>query len=216
MGYVNSGSFFTQLLYKIFATEVRRNMIIYVDDVFFMHRDIDEHLEFLGKLFDKFREYNLRLHPKKMNIATTTANFLGFMLQAGGYTVDKFCCKIVQEYRRPKNVKEVKRFLGISNYFRRLIKNYSKRSAPLRELMTKDSLRMDRQASFQDIRDALCSPPVLGYPDRNKPMRVILDASSNELGYIMTNINEDGSETPLYYGGPVSYTHLTLPTILRV
>ena len=45
------------------------------------------------------------------------------------------------------------------------------------------------------------SPPVLGYPDRNKPMRVILDASSTGLGYILININEDESETPLYYGG---------------
>ena len=71
MGYVNSRSFFTQSLYKIFAAEVRRNMIIYVD-VFIVHRDIDEHLDFLRKLFDKFRENNLRLHPKKMNTATIT------------------------------------------------------------------------------------------------------------------------------------------------
>jgi len=84
MGYVNSGSFFTQSLYKIFAAKVRRNMITYVDDVFIMHRNVDEHLDFLSKLFDKFREYNLRLHPKKMTIATTTAIFWGFTLQADG------------------------------------------------------------------------------------------------------------------------------------
>jgi len=99
MGYVNSGSFFTQSLYKIFVVKVRKNIIIYVDDVFIMHRNVDEHLEFLSKLFDKFREYNLCLHPKKMTIATTTANFLGFTLQAGRYTVDKSSCKIVKEYR---------------------------------------------------------------------------------------------------------------------
>ena len=51
MGYVNSGSFFTQSLYQIFAAEVRQNMIIYVDDIFIMHRDIDEHLNFLAKIF---------------------------------------------------------------------------------------------------------------------------------------------------------------------
>ena len=138
-----------------------------------------------------------------MTIATRSANFLGFTLQAGGYTVDNSRFKIVQDYQWPRNAKEVKRFLGISNYFRRLIKNYSKRSAPLRELMSKDSIfeLTDRQeASFCDIRDALCSPPVLGYPDRNKPLRVILDAASTGLGYILTNVNNDGSETPLYYG----------------
>jgi len=75
MGYVNSGLFFTQSLCKTFVAEVRRNMIIYVDDVFIMHRNVDEHLDFLSKLFDKFQEYNLRLHPKKMAFATTMAIF---------------------------------------------------------------------------------------------------------------------------------------------
>jgi len=52
-------------------------MIIYLDDEFIMHRDIDEHLEFLSKLLDKFCDYNLHLHPKKMTIATTMAIFWG-------------------------------------------------------------------------------------------------------------------------------------------
>ena len=204
MGYVNSGSFFTQSLYKIFAAEVRRNMIIYVDDVFLMHRNVDEHLDFLCKIFGKFRKYNLRLHPKKMNIATSTANFLGYTLNAGGYTVDTGRCKIVKDYPRPKNAKEIKKFLGIATYFRRLIRNYSQRSAPLRELMAKDAVFAwsDKQEqSFCDIRDTLCSAPVLGYPNRNKPLRVILDACATGLGYILVNVNEDGTETPLFYGG---------------
>jgi len=54
MGYANSGSFFTQSLYKIFATEVRKHLIIYVHDDFIMHQDVDEHLEFLSKIFAKF------------------------------------------------------------------------------------------------------------------------------------------------------------------
>ena len=204
MGCVNSGAFFTQLLYKICAAELRRHMIIYIDDVFIMHRDVDDHLDFLDKLFAKFREFNLRLHPKKMTITTHSAHFLGFTLQAGGYTVDNSRCKIIRDYRRPRNANEVKRFLRISNYFPRLIKNYSKRSAPLRELMSRDAIfewTNRKEASFCDIWDALYSPPVLGYPDRNKPIRVILDAASTGLGYIPTNVNEDRSETPSYYGG---------------
>ena len=107
MGYVNSASFFTQSLYKIFAAEVRKHMIIYVDDVFIMHHDVDEHINFLERIFNKFRDYNLRLHPKKMTIATTSAIILGFTLQAGGYSVEQSRCKIVKHYRRPKNAKEV-------------------------------------------------------------------------------------------------------------
>jgi len=82
--------------------------------------------------------------------------------------------------------------------------NYCKRSVPLCELLAKDTPFnwTDRQEnSFCDIRDALCSPPVLGYPDRSKPLGIILDVCATGLGYILVNVNKDGSETPLFYGG---------------
>jgi len=76
---------------------------------------------------------------------------------------------------------------------------------------------MDRQeASFRDIHNALCSPS-LSYPDRNNPMRVILDASSTGLGYILTNINENGSKHPYTMGDvapPVRNETTVLPTLL--
>ena len=101
---------------------MRRNMILYMDHIFLWHRTVDDHLNFLAKIFDKFRQFNLRLYPRKMSIATDSANFLGFTLRAGGYTLDKPRCKIVKDYRRPRNPRQVKTFIGISNYFRRLIK----------------------------------------------------------------------------------------------
>jgi len=85
---------------------------------------------------------------------------------------------------------------------------------------------MDGQTRSKLSGDMRCImfPPVLGYPGRNKPMRVILDASSTGLGYILSNINEDGSETSLYYGGRsitrtewnYSATHLELVALLDV
>jgi len=168
MGYVNSGSLFTQSLYKIFADEVRKNMIIYVDDVFIMHRDVNEHLEFLRKIFAKFREYNPRVHPKKMN-CNQFSEFLGLHTQARW---------LHRRHRKVQNRQELlqaqerhghKIFLGIANYFKRLIRDYSKRSAPLRRLIAKDAPFEGTDAherSFCDIRDTLCSAPVLGYPDR--------------------------------------------------
>jgi len=147
-------------------------MIIYVDDVFIMHRDVNKHLQFLDKFFAKFREFNLWVHPKKMTIAMRSANFLRFTLQAGGYMVDNTRCKIVQEYRCHRNTKEVKGFLGISNYFCHLIRNYSKQSMPLRELMSKDAIFewTDRQeASFCDIWTCYAHPQFWDTPTETNP-----------------------------------------------
>jgi len=46
-------------------------MILYVDDLFVLRHDVEEHIEFLEKLWAKFREYNFRLHPKKMLVRLT-------------------------------------------------------------------------------------------------------------------------------------------------
>jgi len=114
-----------------------------------------------------------------MHLATSTAHFLGYTLTQGGYTVDAARCKIVKDNARPQNERQIKRFLGIAQYFKKLLKNYSQRTEPLHRLLEKDVefVWTDKQeCSFCDIRDALCSAPVLGYPDESKPMRIILEA----------------------------------------
>ena len=82
-----------------------------------MHRNVDEHLDFVCKIFGKFRKYNLRLHPNKMNIATSTANFLGYTLNTGGYTVDTGRCKIVKDYPRPKKCQRNQKVFGHCHVF---------------------------------------------------------------------------------------------------
>jgi len=109
----------------------------------------------------------------------------------------------MQNYPRPRNAREIKRYLGLTNFYRRLIRNYSKRAAPLRQLLGKDVKFVwgeAQEAAFCDLRDALCRPPILGFPDRNKPLRLTLDACATGLGYVLLNINADGTETVLHYG----------------
>ena len=76
-------------------------------------------------------------------------------------------------------------------------KNYSQQSAPLRELLAKDKPFQWKEAqekSFSDIRDELYKTPNLGYTDRNKPLRIILDACATGLGYMLVNVSSDGTE----------------------
>ena len=86
-------------------------MIINVDDLFVKHQDVDELTDLLGKLLVKFLECNLRLHPKKMNVATSSANFIGYILTQNGFSVDMERCKIIREYRRPRTRRILRNFL---------------------------------------------------------------------------------------------------------
>jgi len=203
MGYKNSPTAFTQALTKIFAKGLRSTLLIYVDDIIGYSRSMASHLQLLTDVFTKFRMHELRLHPAKLRFAMSSVNFLGYTIGQNGYTVDSSRTSIVRNYPRPKNQRDIRKFVGLTNFYRRLIRDYSKRAAPLRDLLCKNTefILTDRQEkAFCDLRDALCSPPVLGFPDRNKPFRLTLDASRCGLSYILSNVNKNGSETVIHYG----------------
>ena len=202
-GYRNSPTAFTQALSNIFAKELRSNLLIYVDDMFMFSKDGPSHIKLLENILAKFRRYKLRLHPSKLHIAMRSVNFLGYEIGQNGYTCDSSRTSVVQNYPTPRNPRDIKRFLGLCNYFRRTIKNYSKRAEPLRRLLSSDSKfewTDAQESSFNDLKYALCNPPILGFPSREKPLRLTLDGSANGLGYILSNVNADGTETVLHYG----------------
>jgi len=91
----------------------------------------------------------------------------------------------------------------LCNYFKRTIKNYSKRAEPLRRLLSKDSKfewTDAQESTLNDLNHALCNPPTLGFPSRDKSLRLTLGGSASGLGYILYNVNPDGTETILHFG----------------
>ena len=202
-GYRNSPTAFTQALSNIFAKELRSNLLIYIDDTICFSRDGSSHIKFLENILAKFRKYKLRLHPSKLCFAMRSVNFLGYQIGQNGYTCDSSRTSVVKNYPTPQNPRDCKKFLGLCNFYRRTIKNYSKRAEPLRRLLAKDSnfeWTDEQESSFNDLKHALCNPPTLGFPSREKPLRLTLDGSANGLGYILSNVNTDGTETVLHFG----------------
>jgi len=202
-GYRNAPTVFTQALSNIFAQELRSTLLIYIDDLICFHRDVKTHLKHLEQILAKFRKFKLRLHPSKLRFAMSSVKFLGYEIGQNGYTTDTSRTSVIKNYPRPKSQRDIKRFTGLCAYFRRTIRNYSKRAEPLRRLLIKDAPFVwtdEQEQAFCDLKNALCNPPVLGFPDRNKPMRLTLDGCATGLGYILSNVNDDGTETVLHYG----------------
>ena len=202
-GYRNAPTVFTQALSNIFAQELRSTLLIYIDDLICFNRDVKTHLKILEQILAKFRKFKLRLHPSKLRFAMSSVKFLGYDIGRDGYTTDTSRTSVIKNYPRPKSQRDIKKFTGLCNYYRRTIRSYSKRAEPLRRLLIKDTPFVwtdEQERAFCDLKQALCNPPVLGFPDRNKPMRLTLDGSQSGLSYTLSNLNEDGTETVLHYG----------------
>ena len=133
----------------------------------------------------------------------TTVDFLGFVVSSKGISPDSSKIEVVKSFPVPKSVKEARSFLGLCNYHRRFVEGFSKIASPLNRLTRKDVVfawTPECQSAFQTLKNRLCSPPILAYPDFNLPFHLFTDASHSALGYILGQI-VDGKEHVIAYGG---------------
>ncbi|VDI24909.1 Hypothetical predicted protein [Mytilus galloprovincialis] len=103
---------------------------------------------------------------------------------------------------KPKNQHEVRQFLGLWNYNRRFVKDYAKITVPLNNLLHKDKeyVWTDKcKISFENLKQALTTAPVLSYPHMSKPFILTCDASGSAIGYILGQLDENGKERVISY-----------------
>ncbi|KAL5581856.1 hypothetical protein UlMin_014298 [Ulmus minor] len=156
-----------------------------------------EHKKHLEMVFQKLRDNQLYVKREKCAFAQTRINFLGHIIERGQIRMDMKKVRAIQEWKTPANVKELRSFLGLANYYRRFVEEYSKTAAPLTELL-KRGVTWDWgivcEADFQELKNAMMRDPVLALPDISKPFEVQTDASDFALGGVL-----------LQEGHPVAY-----------
>lgn len=161
---------------------------IYLDDLIIPSRDWEDMLSVVRRVFQSLRTASLTLKPGKCTFGASKLDFLGFTVSKGviqpGPKVHA-----IKSFPRPRDVHEVRRFLGLAGYFRRFIISYASLAAPLTQLTSKDTpyeWTEERETSFVALRDHLCSAPVVRMFDQNAEVtQVHTDASAVALSGIL-------------------------------
>lgn len=181
-----------------------KSCLVYVDDILVFSQTFEEHLIHLEQVFSRLRDANLKLNPEKCDFGRDEIKYLGFILSAEGVVVDKERMKVVKEYPIPKTERDIRSFLRMANYYRKFIPNYSKLASPLSSLLKKD-VKFEWselcQQSFDCIKQALTSTPVLAYPNTEKPFILTCDASDYAIGYTLSQLDDRNKEHVIAYGG---------------
>ena len=203
MGWTNSGYYCTQALNKLFRHQIGTFMLIYVDDVIIASPNQNIHLQHLETVFSKFRDANLKLHPAKCQLMLPELSYLGFKFSSGQVTTDPRKTAIVKNYPQPTCTKDVRSFVGLTNYLRKCIPNYADKAHGLVKLLRKNvsfSWGPEQQQSFTALKDALTSPPVMAIPKLSEPLILACDASNMSISYNLLQMI-DGRERVVEYGG---------------
>lgn len=173
----------------------------YIDDLIIHACSVRHHLKNLRRVFERLRQYNLKLNPGKCNFLKKELFYLGHRITDKGVFPDNRKFHVIENYPVPKNAKEVQRFVAFANYYRKFIPLFAEKAYPLNQLLRKKvqfEWTDERQRAFDDLRKCLMTPPVLKYPDYSQPFILSTDSSNYALGAVLSQ-GEIGSERPVAY-----------------
>ena len=203
-GLSNASQTFSICMAKVFRGMTLKSVISYLDDVLVYSASFEQHLTQLQEVFDRLMAAKLKLHPSKCSFARHSVKFLGHVISPEGIAVDEDKVKVVRTYPTPRTVRDVRAWLGYSGYYRRFVKGYSKIAAPLHELLKKENeFNWTKQCddAFEQLRQALMTAPVLAFPDMSKEFILNTDASTEAIGFVLSQIGDDNLEHPIAYNG---------------
>ena len=148
----------------------------------------EEHSEHLRIVLQTLRERQLYTKLSKCQFWLDMVAFLGHVISLEEVSVDPQKIEVVINWKPPKNVSEVKSFLGLAGYYRKFVEGFSKIAAPLTKLIRK-YVKYDWvdtcQQSFEELKGRLTSAPILALPNGRDGFVVYSDASRQGLGCVL-------------------------------
>lgn len=164
-------------------------------------RTLEEHLQ---QVIQHISAAGLKLKPSKYHFIRREVEYLGHLITPHGLKTNPRLTSAVADF---SPLTELRRFLGMSSYYRRFVPNFSKMASPLQSLTRKDAqfVWMDECArSFQTLKEKLTSAPVLSYPSFEKPFVLETDASIAGLGAVLSQSQEGAKPLNHRVGDPCS------------
>ena len=171
------------------------NVHVYIDDVLICGRDMADHQRTLKLVLDRIRDSGLSLRRKKCKFFQIEATFLGMIVREGAVAPNPDRLEPLDRMQVPTNRKELQRYLGFTNYFRKYIEDYATKSKLLYDLMNAEEFTWnDEHAKVFEMLKEEVKNGVLKLPDMSKPFVVETDASGVAVAGVLL---QDGK--PVYF-----------------
>ena len=135
-GLSNTPAVFQELM-NIVLQGCEEFAMAYLDDVLIFSKNPEEHLRHIETIFERIRQHGLKLKLKKCAFCKEETEYLGFVISKDGVKPDPKKVEAIRDLPEPKNVREIRGFIGMCSYYRRFVPNFSKIAEPLIDLTKK-------------------------------------------------------------------------------
>ena len=203
MGLKTSPSVFARMMQKVLKPFLGKFCVTYLDDMGIYSDSLEEHLEHIRLVLAALCEHKLFAKLSKCEFCCTSMEFLGHIVSADGIAVDPAKVSSISSWPAPSKIAELRAFLGLANYYRDFVSDFSHRSAPLTDLTSSKNPYVwgpAQVAAFTDIKQALTSAPVLQPYNYNRAITLFMsDSSASGLGAVLMQADASGRLHPVAY-----------------
>lgn len=200
-GLCNAPATFERLMDRVLQGLRWSRCLVYLDDIISFGQSFDSALDNLVLIFERLQAYGLQLKASKCHLFRTSVPFLGHVVGRDGLHCDPSKIEDVKSWPIPDCLKSTRQFLGFVGYYRRFIKQFADRAAPLVALTGKDVpfiWTSDCMDSFNSLRQALICAPVLAFPTEAGEYILDTDASNYGIGGVLSQL-QNGEERVIAY-----------------
>jgi len=194
-GLTNSPATFQAMINDLFRDLINQeNIATFIDNILVATDMEERHDELVEEVLRRLEENNLFVKPEKCKWKVREVEFLEVIIGPKGVEMQKEKVEGVLNWPAPKNVKEVQKFLGLANYYRRFIKDFARIAALLHVLVRKKQKwkwEKKQKEAFEKLKAGFTTEPVLAILDINREMRVEADASDYATGGVLSTKCED-------------------------
>ena len=188
-GLTNAPNTFMRLMNDAFHPYLDKSVVIYLDDILIYSKTAEEHAIHLQEVLEVLRQNKLFAKLSKCLLAQAKVDFRGHIVSDKGIATDPQKAVAIKDWPTPNNVRDVRSFLGLANYYRRFVAHFSSVAAPLTALtgsLIKWLWGPEEQKAFDALKTALITAPILSAPDPNKSFIIKCDASKHGIGAVIT------------------------------
>jgi hypothetical protein len=174
----------------------------YIDDILIYSEDLDEHKRHVDLILGALQDAGLQLDIDKCEFHKTEVTYLGLIITTNGVKMDPKKVEAIVNWEAPKQVRDIRAFIGFANFYRRFIDNFSGLVAPLIRLTRKDvNFRFDNecQHSFDTLKTAFTTAPILQHFDPELQCIVEADSSDYATGGVLSQYDAQGVLRPVAY-----------------
>ena len=187
-GLTNAPTAFMDLMNIVFRPYVYQFVAVFIDDILMYSKDRENHDTQLQVVLETLRKEQLYTKLSKCEFWLNAVSYLGHLVSEEGIRVDPRKVEAIIEWKPPRNVTEVRSFLGLAGYYRRFVKGFLMTAAPMTRLLQKNvkfEWSEKCQVSFDKLKAFLTEAPVLTQPTYDKEYVIFSDASLNGLGCVL-------------------------------